>query len=341
MNSLSAVSDDLLKNALVHQSSFIGVCKALELKYSSYIRAAIRKRAARLGFDCNSLSVRVSPFSEKDALEHALKGARSYRDVLRNLGCPISGKNAETLKKYLALFKLDTSHVKNGNSRGAVLCANVRRARRTPLAELLVENSPASRSTIKRRILEEGLLPYRCTCCSNEGTWAGKPLTLALEHKNGIGDDHRLENLEFLCPNCHSQTPTFAGRNVKKGSDEREHRRAKEEELRRARRQEQNDHVKPIRLKRKRNTDGQRKRWLERQEPRLAALRAAGVDFSKHGWVTQAAAIINLSPQKVSAWLKKVDSELYATCKHRKAPSRPLGQPAANDADASPLHLAV
>jgi hypothetical protein len=38
-------------------------------------------------------------------------------------------------------------------------------------------------------------------------------LSLALHHRNGDGEDNRLENLELLCPNCHSQTDTFAGRN--------------------------------------------------------------------------------------------------------------------------------
>ena len=40
-------------------------------------------------------------------------------------------------------------------------------------------------------------------------------LTLQLDHINGINNDNRKENLRFLCPNCHSQTDTFAGRNLK------------------------------------------------------------------------------------------------------------------------------
>jgi 5-methylcytosine-specific restriction endonuclease McrA len=39
---------------------------------------------------------------------------------------------------------------------------------------------------------------------------------MALHHINGDGRDNRLENLQFLCPNCHSQTENFAGRNVRR-----------------------------------------------------------------------------------------------------------------------------
>jgi len=56
------------------------------------------------------------------------------------------------------------------------------------------------------------VLPFRCAECDNVGEWRGRPLTLQLDHVNGIYNDNRLENLRWLCPNCHSQTETFAGR---------------------------------------------------------------------------------------------------------------------------------
>jgi hypothetical protein len=85
------------------------------------------------------------------------------------------------------------------------------RPRRAPLCDLLVADSPASRLTVKRRILREGIKAPRCDECGLED-WQGRPLRLELHHVNGDRADHRLTNLRLLCPNCHSQTANFAGR---------------------------------------------------------------------------------------------------------------------------------
>lgn len=78
--------------------------------------------------------------------------------------------------------------------------------------------------------LENGIVPYKrqikrylvdtlgnkCYIC-NIGEWNGKPLVLDLEHKDGNSENNSLENLALICPNCHSQTPTFKGRNKGNG----------------------------------------------------------------------------------------------------------------------------
>ena len=74
-----------------------------------------------------------------------------------------------------------------------------------------------------KKILETAGREYVCSACGiNE--WQGKALTLELEHKDGDSFNNDLDNLEYLCPNCHSQTKTFRGRNIntgkKKVSDE-------------------------------------------------------------------------------------------------------------------------
>jgi hypothetical protein len=67
---------------------------------------------------------------------------------------------------------------------------------------------------LKKRLVREGVLAYECKVCGIS-EWKGSKLSLELDHIDGNSRDHRLENLRLLCPNCHSQTPTFRGRNIK------------------------------------------------------------------------------------------------------------------------------
>lgn len=86
-----------------------------------------------------------------------------------------------------------------------------------PLNNILVKNSIyTNRTHLKIRLIEENIIEYKCGICNNTGDWLGNKLTLQLDHINGINNDNRIENLRFLCPNCHSQTITYAGANVKK-----------------------------------------------------------------------------------------------------------------------------
>jgi DNA-binding CsgD family transcriptional regulator len=85
-----------------------------------------------------------------------------------------------------------------------------------PLEELLVRGIHRSRFNLKTRIVKAGLKQKLCEVCGI-ASWNGQPITLALHHVNGDRHDNRIENLQLLCPNCHSQTDTFAGRNGARG----------------------------------------------------------------------------------------------------------------------------
>ncbi len=87
------------------------------------------------------------------------------------------------------------------------------RPRAGPLETLLATST--SRIAVKRRLLRDGLLTPACSICGLT-SWRGQPLICHIDHINGVGYDHRLENLRMLCPNCHSQTPTYAGRNARR-----------------------------------------------------------------------------------------------------------------------------
>lgn len=81
-----------------------------------------------------------------------------------------------------------------------------------PIEELLVRGRRCNRGHLRGRLLKAGLKEERCEECGITD-WRGQSIRLTLHHINGDGYDNRLENLAFLCPNCHSQTPNFSGRN--------------------------------------------------------------------------------------------------------------------------------
>jgi 5-methylcytosine-specific restriction endonuclease McrA len=70
----------------------------------------------------------------------------------------------------------------------------------------------STRASVRKMILKENLIEYECRICKIN-TWNNEKLSLHLDHINGKNSDHRLENLRWLCPNCHSQTNSYTGRN--------------------------------------------------------------------------------------------------------------------------------
>jgi predicted RNA-binding Zn-ribbon protein involved in translation (DUF1610 family) len=136
-----------------------------------------------------------------------VKESPSYSEILRKLGlAPKGGSSTDTLKRRIEELKLDVNHFTR-----AIPTPN---SARYTMEEILVEDSTyANISCLKKRLINEKILEYKCAICGNLGEWNGQPLTLQLDHMNGKNNDHRKENLRFLCPNCHTQTDTFAGKN--------------------------------------------------------------------------------------------------------------------------------
>lgn len=138
-----------------------------------------------------------------------VKRSNSYSDVLRALGLTTRGGSSQDIvKRRITKLGCDTSHFGDVSIKSPTQVHSIE--------DILVENSSyANIASLKRRIINNKLLKYECSKCGIS-SWNDQPLSLHLDHINGINNDHRLENLRFLCPNCHSQTDTYAGKNKKK-----------------------------------------------------------------------------------------------------------------------------
>lgn len=134
----------------------------------------------------------------KELLEKAVSESTSYCGVCRVLGLTHKGGNPSTIKKKIIEFGINCDHFLGQAS-------NKGKSPKTKLniEDVLVENSGWASSSIRKRLIDEKLKEYKCELCSNT-EWLGKPIPLELHHINGVHTDNRLENLQILCPTCHS-----------------------------------------------------------------------------------------------------------------------------------------
>lgn len=139
-----------------------------------------------------------------------VRESRSRAELIRSLGFSPNTTTYRVLNDYIRRNGLDIGHFEASHD---AMRRTPRRRYRTSLDDILVKDSTyTSIRTLKERLIDAGLIEPVCAECGID-SWNGRPIVLHLDHINGIRDDHRLENLRFLCPNCHSQTDTYCGRN--------------------------------------------------------------------------------------------------------------------------------
>ena len=145
-----------------------------------------------------------------------LKKSSTISEVLFKLGYTVKGnswgysqvkRRMDDLNLDYSIFKGKSAVIKTGSLN------NVRKE------DILKENCKHQRTVLRRYVIKNNLIPYKCAICGCT-EWQGKTLSLELDHINGINNDNRLENLRFLCPNCHSQTSTYGSRNQQVNSSE-------------------------------------------------------------------------------------------------------------------------
>jgi len=147
----------------------------------------------------------------KELLEENVKDCYSFAELCRRLGLKPEGSNPKTLRKKMDEFDVDYSHFTgqrwNTNPNNPVY--------KGKYLPNLCEHSSLSTANTKAMLYRLGLKENKCEVCGLS-EWLGKPIQCELHHINGDSTDNRIENLQILCPNCHSQTDNFRGKNIPK-----------------------------------------------------------------------------------------------------------------------------
>lgn len=144
----------------------------------------------------------------KEELENAVKKSYTIIDTVFNLGLPIDRTYTQLVSKYIRRYDIDIRHFKHN-----VVAKKNKPFVKKELSEILIENSDFSRGSLKERLYKEGIKQRVCELCGQTEEWQGKHMSLIIDHINGKNDDHRLENLRIVCPNCDATLNTFAGKN--------------------------------------------------------------------------------------------------------------------------------
>lgn len=160
----------------------------------------------------------MSKFNQKysrELLETIVKDCGSFAAVIRKLGLKQAGGTQSYIARRIKEFKINTSHFRGqANNYGDRHKGGSEKKEATEILSYDRHNGRRERaSTLRRALVESGVIEECARCCLGP-KWNGEKLVLQVDHKDGNFLNNRIENLRFLCPNCHSQTETYGSKNA-------------------------------------------------------------------------------------------------------------------------------
>lgn len=148
----------------------------------------------------------------KEDIENIVRESSSVKECLEKMGRPSGPGNYRTFYRLKILYDLDTSHFKQNGKK-----SEENTGKYVPLKEYLEKPAIAIKgSLLIKKLVKEGYKEYKCenpSCGISE--WHGNPILLQIHHIDGNHYNNSIDNLQILCPNCHSQTDNFCGRGRK------------------------------------------------------------------------------------------------------------------------------
>jgi len=154
------------------------------------------------------------PRWSEDDLRNAVGGARTLVDTVRALGLRVAGGNFQTVVKHITRLGLPTSHWLSPDQLNGARGLRSKVLLTLPDAKVFQNPRTVGSGATVRRTFARACPPERCAICGMAAEWNGRPLVLHMDHIDGNSRNCERSNLRWLCPNCHSQTETYAGRNA-------------------------------------------------------------------------------------------------------------------------------
>ncbi|MFC9395202.1 HNH endonuclease signature motif containing protein [Streptomyces sp. NPDC057027] len=204
----SPYTKDRLESAARGARTLTEALERLGVDPRSCSRRYLLDRMRKLGVDTSQFEAEGTRW-RREVLAEAVAASTNMCDVLRRLGVEVVGGQHTHISRRIKAYGIDTSHFHAPSRRGRPWRP------RTPETLLAEQTGPQARRIPSDRLtwaMTESGVRKQCAMCGTEAVWRGRPLPLEVDHIDGDWRNNLIENLRFLCPNCHSTTDTYRGR---------------------------------------------------------------------------------------------------------------------------------
>lgn len=204
----SAYSRERLEEAARGARTLSEALVRLGVDPKSSTRRYVLERMKQLGVDVSHFQ-REGVKWTREVLQEAVSASTNMCEVLRHLGLEVVGGHHTHISRRIKAYDIDIGHFQMPTRKGKPWRP------RTPEG-VLIEQSPSQARRIPSDRLKWAMrttgTPEQCALCGTGTAWRGRLLPLEVDHIDGNWQDNRIENLRFLCPNCHSTTDNYRGR---------------------------------------------------------------------------------------------------------------------------------